>query len=84
MAPLRIQIRELREAKGWTQGQLAEHAGVTRATVNRLENGRTQSIDFDVLERRARALRVAPGVLIVDDRVASPEPPAGAGAGAAK
>jgi putative transcriptional regulator len=32
-------IREAREAKGWTQGQLAERIGVSRKTVNTVENG---------------------------------------------
>jgi transcriptional regulator with XRE-family HTH domain len=68
MTPLRIQIRELRESKGWTQGQLAEEAAVTRATVNRLENGKTSSIDLTVLERLAKALGVAPGLLIVEGK----------------
>lgn len=32
-------VREAREAKGWTQGQLAELIGVSRKTVNTVENG---------------------------------------------
>jgi putative transcriptional regulator len=32
-------IREAREAKGWTQAQLAEVMGVSRKTVNTVENG---------------------------------------------
>ena len=32
-------IREAREAKGWTQAQLAERIGVSRKTVNTVENG---------------------------------------------
>jgi transcriptional regulator with XRE-family HTH domain len=67
MTPLRVQIRELRDAKGWTQEQLATEAGITRATVNRLENSRSASIDFAVLERLAKALGVAPGLLIVEE-----------------
>jgi putative transcriptional regulator len=33
-------IRELREAKGWSQGDLAEALDVSRQTINSLENGR--------------------------------------------
>lgn len=65
MTPLRVQIKELRTAKKWTQQELADRAKVTRATVNRLENGRQSSIDLAVLERLAGALGVAPGLLIV-------------------
>lgn len=69
---LRVAIGTLREAKGWSQGELAERANVARATVNRLENGHPRSIDLVVLERLARALDVAPGFLIqaVDEKVA--------------
>jgi transcriptional regulator with XRE-family HTH domain len=64
MTPLLIQIRPLREQRGWTQGELAARAGVTRATVNRLENGRPRSVDLDVLEKLGKALGVSPGLLI--------------------
>jgi putative transcriptional regulator len=33
-------IRELRSARGWSQGELAEALKVSRQTVNALENGR--------------------------------------------
>ena len=32
-------VREAREAKGWTQAELAERIGVSRKTVNTVENG---------------------------------------------
>lgn len=32
-------VRQAREAKGWTQGELAERIGVSRKTVNTVENG---------------------------------------------
>lgn len=39
MAELVNTLREAREAKGWTQGQLADAIGVSRKTVNTVENG---------------------------------------------
>ena len=33
-------LRELREARDWTQADLAVHLGVSRQTVNALEAGR--------------------------------------------
>ena len=36
---LRNQIRAAREALGWTQAELAERMGVSRKTVNTVENG---------------------------------------------
>ena len=32
-------LRELREARGWSQGELAERLEVSRQTVNALETG---------------------------------------------
>jgi putative transcriptional regulator len=32
-------LRELREAKGWTQADLAARIGVSRKTINTIENG---------------------------------------------
>jgi len=37
--PLGNRLREAREAQGWTQGELAERIGVSRKTVNTVENG---------------------------------------------
>ena len=33
-------LRQLREARGWSQGELAEHLEVSRQTVNALETGK--------------------------------------------
>lgn len=77
MTPIGLRLRELRTAKGWTQGQLAQGAGVTRATVNRLENGRPKSIDFEVLEKLASALGVNAAVLIVHEPPTQRPPPRG-------
>jgi putative transcriptional regulator len=33
-------VRELREARGWSQGELAEHLAVSRQTVNAIETGK--------------------------------------------
>jgi putative transcriptional regulator len=37
---VRNRLRELREARGWTQGALADRLDVSRQTVNALETGR--------------------------------------------
>lgn len=33
-------VRELREERGWTQGQLAEAVGVSRQSINSIERNR--------------------------------------------
>lgn len=63
--PLAFRLRELREAKGLTQAELAERAEVRAATISRIENNRTTAIDLAVLEKLARVLQVEPGFLLV-------------------
>jgi transcriptional regulator with XRE-family HTH domain len=63
--PLRLRIRELRDAKGWSQDELARRAQVRQATISNFERGKTRSVDLDVLDRIAAALRVDPAFLIV-------------------
>jgi putative transcriptional regulator len=36
---LKNRLRQARAARGWTQADLAEQVGVTRKTVNTVENG---------------------------------------------
>ena len=65
MTPISIRVRELREQRGWTQAHLSQLAGVTEAALSRIENGQTTGIDFQTLEKLAKALDVHPAVLIV-------------------
>ena len=37
---MKNQIRELRAARSWSQGELGDALGVSRQTVNAIENGR--------------------------------------------
>ena len=39
MTELANSLRDAREARGWTQADLAERIGVSRKTVNTVENG---------------------------------------------
>lgn len=52
-------VRALRMARGLTQAQLAEAAGVNQATVSKVERGET-NITIDKIEAIAAALRVEP------------------------
>ncbi len=40
VAAVNNRLRELRDAKGWSQGELAEHLDVSRQTINALETGK--------------------------------------------
>lgn len=68
--PIRLRIRELREALGWTQSELARRAGLRHATINRIENEHTSSVDFDTLEALADALEVNAALLVEHERKA--------------
>lgn len=48
-------VREMREARGWTQTRLAEESGMTQPAVARFEAGGTVPT-IPLLERLARAL----------------------------
>ncbi len=65
MTPITLRVRELREARGWSQAELANRSGVRRATISAIENDQTTGVDFETLEGLARALEVDPGYLIV-------------------
>lgn len=40
MSTIQNGIKELREERGWTQGDLAKAAGVSRQSINNIERGR--------------------------------------------
>lgn len=56
-------IRELRQAKGWSQQLLADHAQIERSHLARLELGEREAGLF-MLEKIANALGVKTGSLI--------------------
>jgi transcriptional regulator with XRE-family HTH domain len=65
VTPVTLRVRELREALGWSQRELARRARVRQATLSAIENEQTSGIDFVTLERLAKALNVDPSLLIV-------------------
>ena len=69
MSPIRLRVLELRTAKGWSQSDLAEHAGgIRQATISDYESGRVNRPDLRILERIADALGVDVGYLFVHER----------------
>lgn len=65
MSPIRLRVKELREAKGWSQAELGRRAKVRQAMLSELEAGKRQRIDLSILERLATALEVDPALLLV-------------------
>jgi len=64
MTPIVVRLRELREARGLSQLQLSERAGVRQATISELESGKKLRLDFGILDRLCAALGVEPGELL--------------------
>lgn len=52
-------VKELREAKGMTQMELAEKSGISRGTICALEGGQKMSVNTNTLIRIADALGVS-------------------------
>jgi transcriptional regulator with XRE-family HTH domain len=51
-----------------TQAELAQKAGVSKATINRIERGHAQSVTFGTINKIARALQVDADVLVTFER----------------
>ena len=62
--PIGEEIARRRLLAGWTQDELAEHAGLSPDVVRRLEQGRRLSVRLTTLIRIATALDVPLGVLL--------------------
>lgn len=63
---MRNRIKHFRELRGLTQEQLADLAGMSKAYVGLLENGKRQ-LNANGLEKLAVALRCKPSDLIQED-----------------
>jgi len=72
MTPIRLRVRELRDARGWSQAKLAEIAGVRPATISEIESGASTAVHFATLERVADALGVDAAVLIDHQHAEAP------------
>ena len=57
-------LQSIRRLRMWTQGRLAEEAGLSPTTVSGIETGRIARPHFGTLHRLARALDVEPYMLL--------------------
>ncbi|MCC6789728.1 MAG: helix-turn-helix transcriptional regulator [Hyphomonadaceae bacterium] len=62
-AKLAKNLISLRQAKGWSQEDLADEAGLHRTYVSGIER-KVRNPTITVLERLAKALKLAPGRLL--------------------
>lgn len=63
MKQIGIRLKELRDAKGWTQDDLAEASGMNRVTIAKYEAGRSEPKSAS-LGKLAMALGVDAGVIL--------------------
>lgn len=54
---MEFNLKNVREKKGYSQTKLAEVSGVSRVTINRIENGELQHITSDTLIKLSEALK---------------------------
>lgn len=64
MENIRKRIKELREKRGLLQKEVAEKIGVTRETINNIENGKSKG-NIEMIEPLCRVLGVTPTYLIL-------------------
>jgi len=57
-----LSLKELRESHFLSQADLAQKAGVSKDTINRLESGK-QRPTFQTIRKLAKALGVEPGYI---------------------
>jgi transcriptional regulator with XRE-family HTH domain len=60
---LSVNMRRLRQEKGWSQEQFAFEAHIHRTYISDLERG-SRNPTITVIEKLAQALGVAPGALL--------------------
>jgi Zn-dependent peptidase ImmA (M78 family)/DNA-binding XRE family transcriptional regulator len=64
----RDMLQVARAARGFTQGDLAERAGVTQALISKLENGLTTDPSVETVQALCEALRLPPSFLYSNER----------------
>ncbi len=75
MSTLAETLRELRERRGWTQGQLALRANVSRSYVSRIERGEYKRPSGEILGKLADALEVPVQRLVSASKAPLPTKP---------
>ena len=53
---MKVILKETLKNKGVSQYQLAKNTGIASSTINKICNGKTKSIDFDILQKICETL----------------------------
>jgi transcriptional regulator with XRE-family HTH domain len=73
---LKDRIRDLRQARGWTQTELAKHANLRQGTITNLETGARDNPTRDTLDKLAAAFGITVQELLGEGDILSGEFPA--------
>lgn len=65
---MRLLIKEIREKIGFSQSELSDKSGVSRATIWALESGNAKVTTTKTLKKIADAMNVTPNELFTDDQ----------------
>lgn len=65
LTPIRVTLKDARDAARLTQAELAAKADVRQATISDMETGAVRRVSLDVLERICRVLGKTPGELLI-------------------
>lgn len=63
---MQLTLRDARDIKGWTLEKLAEESGVHKATISRLESGKTKPL-HETVNALEDALGIKHGTLVFHD-----------------
>ena len=70
---LGLNLRKLREEQGYSQESFADHCGLHRTYISGIERG-VRNPTVIILDKIAKALKVAPGILLEEARTSSKKP----------
>ena len=56
-------VRQLRDARGWSQEELADHSGLNRSFVGEIERGEV-TVSLSTVTKLAQAFEMMPSVLV--------------------
>jgi putative transcriptional regulator len=62
--PVLVKLKNTREAKGFSQNELARRTGYSLQNIQKIEQGRAASITFDALGRFCKILQCQPGDIL--------------------
>ena len=70
---LGLNLKRLREEQGFSQESFADHCGLHRTYISGIERG-VRNPTVIILDKIAKALKVAPGILLEETRSGSKKP----------